>query len=143
MTDQTKYTKNSLVLIYAEIRYRSGIWLGRRIPKDWADAGGIREAILRWGYSSESRYNCLIEPLLGRVVKYQNREEKWATRGSEAMERGEKKKALAYFEKASYWGDKKDEVRKLRNPGYRSNRDIMNEVFDKFEDTHGKGKDST
>jgi len=68
LIDETRYTKNRIVLAYAEIRYNVGLFVSR-FMEERGMTEGVWRPLFYWAYGSEGRYNCLIEPELGKRIR--------------------------------------------------------------------------
>ena len=70
----TEYTTNKLILAYAEVRYRVGLKV-KYFMQEHNLTSGFWILPHHWSVDSEGRYNCLIEPELGRRIKAESRRE--------------------------------------------------------------------
>lgn len=79
------YTKNPFVLWYAETLY----WVSYKIQSFMEKHTNEKpEWLFGWLYSAEARYNCTIEPLLGKKVRSENKSERASRKYMDARDRG-------------------------------------------------------
>jgi len=67
-----RYTRNPFRLAWGALRYNVGNRVDHFLEKLGVENGWLR----KWSYSSESAYNCIILPELGRKVRTERRQER-------------------------------------------------------------------
>lgn len=121
------YTKNPFRKALAEVRYTVGNYVRDHVAtgESWQDENNrIRYAVWEWGYNSEGACNCLLQPLLGKIIKWERKAEKvlnvW-----HPLHMAQDPKAARWLTRYNKFTDRKDHYLKLDNPDYESRLDLM------------------
>jgi len=133
MANLPVYTTNPIVLAYADLRRSVGFWVSHR-TEGWGSYTGWRRKLWEFGIDTEGDYNCLIEPLLGKTIKWEKKQHKAMYAGANAQRAGLHGEATRYFDQSREYQDRKDYYIKLRYPDYTTRRELLDEQLARIEE---------
>ena len=97
MTRTLEYTRNPFRLAYAEVRRVLGFRVERWVGVGRGERAKRHPRLHKWGVYTESRYNCLIEPWLGRAVYLQSKSESLSARSMRLRARAASRRGVCRF----------------------------------------------
>jgi hypothetical protein len=102
-----KYTTNPVRLWLAELRYSTGRFVEHRVDdKPELSKHPILKYVWRYGINTEGDYNCMIEPQLGEIIKWERKEMRHLKKARSSLP--DKDKWRKHLELARFYGNKKD-----------------------------------
>ncbi len=126
--DRWAHTKNPIRHLAANVRYRTGLWVEDYMRKhgEWEDWHNkdhkIRRAIWEYAIDAEGASNCIEMPLLGKIIKWDQRKNKtmhkWHDLRSKATTKAEKAKVQKLWDKMKHEEAMKDKWLKFEDPEY-------------------------
>lgn len=128
MPNRWELSKNPFRRALGTVRYRTGLWVERYVHEhgeweDWTNEDHkIRRAIWEYGINAEGATNCIENPLLGKIIKWEQRQERtrhlWVEARKHAKTPAEKKRVEKLWDKLKYQEAQQDKWLKFEDPDY-------------------------